>query len=291
MRRVFLCIISCFSLTLSAQEGPVINEPDIVDSVAYNPDEDTSFIFLPDSEFRTLTIDFEHPAHEIYLIWDTVIPNPYQIDLSDMCDTVILDLTGENTSAFSMPVPGNIVSPFGFRRYRYHYGIDLKLNIGDTVVAAFDGVVRYQKFSRTYGNYVVIRHRNGLETLYAHLKETKVINNQEVRAGELIGLGGSTGRSTGPHLHFEVRYLGQPFNPEEIIDFYGCSLKSRYYFLDNSTFSFLPDVKKIRYYKIRRGDTLGKIAHKYGVTVRYLCRLNNIKPTTILRIGRYIRYS
>jgi murein DD-endopeptidase MepM/ murein hydrolase activator NlpD len=293
LKKIAYILISAiiFPLATLGQEGPIMSENENPETGVYVPDADTSNETELEPQFQSLSFDMIHPAHEIYMVWDTMAINPYHIDMANMCDTVLLDLTNGNPKGFSMPVPGDITSVFGFRKNRYHYGIDLNLRTGDTVVSAFDGTVRLQKKSKSYGNYIIVRHPNGLETLYAHLKAIKVTNNQEVKAGELIGLGGSTGRSTGPHLHFEVRYLGQPFNPSEIINFYGCCLKEDYYLLDKSTFGFIADAKKIRYYKVRSGDTLGKIARRYGVSVSYLCKINHIKSTSLLRVGHYLRYS
>ncbi|MBF0976287.1 MAG: M23 family metallopeptidase, partial [Bacteroidetes bacterium] len=102
------------------------------------------------------------------------------------------------------------------RRRRYHYGTDIGLKVGDSIVSVFDGTVRIVSYdAHGYGNYIVVRHNNGLESLYAHLSQTIAVENQKVKAGELIGLGGNTGRSTGPHLHFEFRFLGNPFNTKK----------------------------------------------------------------------------
>ena len=115
-----------------------------------------------------------------------------------------------------------MTSNYGYRpRFRrVHKGIDLNLAVGDTVRAAFSGKVRLTKYERKgYGYYVVLRHENGMETVYGHLSRFLVKPDQYVRAGEPIALGGNTGRSTGPHLHFETRYLGIAINPAAIIDF------------------------------------------------------------------------
>lgn len=115
-----------------------------------------------------------------------------------------------------------VTSNYGYRRSfgRNHHGIDLKANIGDTVYAAFDGKVRIQQYNKGgYGNYIVIRHEESVETIYAHLSRSLVKKNQEVKAGEPIGLSGNSGRSTGPHLHFEIRFMGIALNPGAIADF------------------------------------------------------------------------
>lgn len=165
---------------------------------------------------------------EIYSVnWDSPHVNPY-VGMA-IPDTKDLDLTG-----YYHPVPGAVTSNFGYRpRFgRVHKGIDLRLSVGDTVCSAFDGVVRLTKFERRgYGYYVVIRHDNGMETVYGHLSKFLVKPNQRVRAGEAIALGGNTGRSTGPHLHFETRYMGIAINPSLMIDF-----EKKMTFSDNFTF-------------------------------------------------------
>lgn len=148
--------------------------------------------------------------------WQSESVNPY-------AGALIPDVKEINVSNFVAPLKNcNVSSPYGWRaRFgRMHRGVDLTLHVGDTVSSAFDGVVRLVKYeARGYGNYVVIRHNNGMETVYGHLSRTLVKPNQRVKAGQTIALGGNTGRSTGPHLHFETRYMGLAINPEAIIDF------------------------------------------------------------------------
>jgi murein DD-endopeptidase MepM/ murein hydrolase activator NlpD len=206
-----------------------------------------------------------------------------------------LCLADSTDCAFVHPVTGKINSKFGWRRYRMHKGIDIDLEIGDPVYAAFDGVVRISKYNYGgFGNYVMIRHYNGIETLYGHLSVRLVEPNQTVRAGDIIGLGGNTGRSTGPHLHFETRFLGQAFDPSRIIDFDSGCLKQTEIHLDQSYFPYLVNPrayqsKYARYHKIRPGDTLWGLSRKYGTSVNALCRLNGIRKTTTLRVGRTLR--
>jgi murein DD-endopeptidase MepM/ murein hydrolase activator NlpD len=244
------------------------------------------------------------PFHDHYLNWDTTTIHPYHFDLTKMQDTVLLVLADHKDCAFMIPVAGYVTSNFGPRsRTRYHYGIDLKLNVGDSVSAAFDGIVRISHYSSSYGNCVVIRHYNGLETLYAHLSKRFVVPGQVVRAGDVIACGGTTGHSTGPHLHFEVRYLGQPIDPNEIIDF----SDSNYHFLRKDTLAltghsfeylekFRNSAKHLRatagfrsVYVIRKGDTLGKIAVKNGTTINRICQLNRISRNSRLRPGKKLR--
>lgn len=161
-----------------------------------------------DEEITITDVDFLHG-------WENPRVNCYtDVDIPQMAK---LDV-----SEFQMPVNGKMTSGYGYRpRFRrMHRGVDLSLNTGDTVRAAFSGRIRIVSYEGGgYGNYVVIRHDNGVETVYGHFSKHLVKRDQFVKAGEPIGLGGSTGRSTGPHLHFEVRYLGLALNPSTIIDF------------------------------------------------------------------------
>jgi hypothetical protein len=137
---------------------------------------------------------------------------------SDLPDTISLQLINGNEK-FYMNWYGSLSSSYGFRWGRKHEGLDIPLHTGDSVFSSFDGIVRFAKSTTSgYGNCVIIRHFNGLETLYGHLSKISVNENQFIEAGSLIGLGGSTGRSTGPHLHFETRYKDYSFNPMKIID-------------------------------------------------------------------------
>ena len=158
-------------------------------------------------------------------------------DLSLLKDTVWLCLTEDSNKGFKIPVPGVTTSRYGIRNGKNHNGIDLSLKTGDTVSAAWSGKVRYAKYNDGgFGNLVIIRHYNGLETFYAHLSKLLVFPDQDVIAGETIGLGGTTGHSSGPHLHFEVRFYDDPINPEEMIDFANKKLKIENLFVHKSLF-------------------------------------------------------
>lgn len=167
--------------------------------------------------------DLSNPASDIYTDW-----NNDQISRvgGHVAANYKIDLRG-----FHMPTPSRkVTSNFGPRWGRQHAGIDVKVYIGDTISAAFDGKVRIVKYDgKGYGYYVVIRHPNGLETLYGHLSKQLVKPDQIVRAGEPIGLGGNTGRSTGSHLHFETRLLGQAINPAFMFDFERQDVTGDYY--------------------------------------------------------------
>ena len=143
-------------------------------------------------------------------IWSNTNLFPYNFDLRNMPQRVEFFLTYGLGDDFSMPVGGNVTSEFGHRWGRHHNGMDLDLETGDGVKAVFEGKVRYAQYHASYGYLIVIRHYNGLETYYAHLSSILVHANDKIKAGQLIGLGGNTGRSYGSHLHFEVRYKRPP---------------------------------------------------------------------------------
>lgn len=201
-----------------------------------------------------------------------------------------IDITMGETSCYTFPLDQlKVNSNFGWRRGRVHAGIDLDLETGDNVYAIIDGVVKEAEYSRGYGNLVILQHENGLETYYAHLSKIKVEPGDVVESGDLIGLGGSTGRSTGPHLHFEVRYHGAYMDPNHVIDFKTGELKSDMLTLEKNTFKMLNDVNKAKYHTVRRGDTLSGIASRYGTSVSKICRLNGISSNKVIRPGQRIR--
>ena len=271
--------LSSFSQDLIARQAPIDKKLKSVDSLALQK--------------QIRAEQSEYPALSLYPNWNNLYVHAYGNAI--IPDTYTIDLTG-----FHMPTPSTkITSPFGPRWRRMHNGLDLKVNIGDTIVAAFDGKVRIVKYERRgYGKYVVIRHDNGLETVYGHLSKQLVEENQLVKAGEVIGLGGNTGRSTGSHLHFETRFLGIAINPIYMFDFPKQDIVA-----DTYTFRKAKGVKRagshdtqvadgtIRYHKVKSGDTLSRIAKLRGVSVSTLCKLNRIKPTTTLRIGQVLRCS
>ena len=272
--------LNSFSQDLIARQAPIDKKLKTVDSLALQK--------------QIRAEQSEYPALSLYPNWNNQYVHAYGNAI--IPDTYTIDLTG-----FHMPTPSTkITSPFGPRWRRMHNGLDLKVNIGDTIVAAFDGKVRIVKYERRgYGKYVVIRHDNGLETVYGHLSKQLVEENQLVKAGEVIGLGGNTGRSTGSHLHFETRFLGIAINPIYMFDFPKQDIVA-----DTYTFRRTQGSSKragshdtqvadgtIRYHKVKSGDTLSRIAKLRGVSVSTLCKLNRIKPTTTLRIGQVLRCS
>ena len=257
---------------LLARQAPIDVKLKAVDSLAL-----TKYIRAEQSLF---------PADDIYPNWTNASVNSYgNVALPDSC---VFDLTD-----FAMPTTNTrITDVFGYRprRRRLHNGLDVKVYIGDTIRSAFSGKVRIVKDQgrrRGYGKYIVIRHDNGLETVYGHLSKQLVKEEQLVKAGEPIGLGGNTGRSTGSHLHFETRFLGVALDPAKMFDFEKQDiLADTYTYRKKQTKT--PSGGDI-YYKVRKGDTLGKIAARQGVTVSQLCKLNGITTKSILRVGQVLR--
>lgn len=265
----------------------------------------------------TMREELESPSADLYANWD----NKYAHRATELPETYKIDLRH-----FTMPTTSRVItSNFGSRWGRQHKGLDIKVYIGDTIRAAFSGKVRIVRYEAGgYGKYIVIRHNNGLETIYGHLSKQLVEENQEVRSGEVIGLGGNTGRSTGSHLHFETRLCGVALNPALMFDFRAQDVTGDYYAFNKETYdnestnatrlrgkqdsstyastnssddyatnkrttSGLTD--QISYHKVKKGETLERIAKKRGVTVEKICKLNHISKTMRLRPGQILRYS
>lgn len=265
----------------------------------------------------TMREELESPSADLYANWD----NKYAHRATELPETYKIDLRH-----FTMPTTSRVItSNFGSRWGRQHKGLDIKVYIGDTIRAAFSGKVRIVRYERGgYGKYIVIRHNNGLETIYGHLSKQLVEENQEVRSGEVIGLGGNTGRSTGSHLHFETRLCGVALNPALMFDFRAQDVTGDYYAFNKETYdnestnatrlrgkqdsstyastdssddyatnkrttSGLTD--QISYHKVKKGETLERIAKKRGVTIEKICKLNHITKTMRLRPGQILRYS
>lgn len=272
--------------------------------------------FITDEEFDGIMNDYIHNWIEsdtslgFVQTWDheECYTSGRKNDLSKLKDTISINLIDSKHPLFVPPVPGIVTSRYGFRHGRYHNGIDLDLETGDTVRSAWDGRVRYAKYNGGgFGNLVIVRHYNGFETFYAHLSEILVSPDQEVKAGEFIGLGGNTGRSYGSHLHFEVRFYDAPINPEQIINFEAKVVKESTIKLHRGLFR--PGAKPTdqeehgesytnvarasararRYYRVRNGDTLSEIAVRNNTTVSRICSLNGIRPTKTLQVGQSLR--
>jgi LysM repeat protein len=290
---IFILCVTFFIQTIKAQN----NYPDFI----YESSNDSIDLANDFYDFSD-SLSYLFSASDLYKEWNNEAVYIKEKDLSEMKDSLHLILVyGEHN--YCHPVKGITTSRFGWRRYRYHYGIDINLETGDTVRAAFDGMVRYAGYNKGgFGNLVVIRHINGLETLYAHLSKITVDTNQIIKAGDILGLGGNTGRSYGSHLHFETRFLGTAFDPEELIDFKKFCLKSDTLILSKDDFNYLGNKSKTSsvstpvvndgnatYHIVRSGNTLSGIAVSYGTTVTRLCQLNGFSRNTVLQLNQRIR--
>lgn len=243
------------------------------------------------------------PAYEEYEGFDTRNLFHHDATMKDLftsADTLNF-LLCRDVCDFVYPAPGVLTSPFGPRWGRMHYGLDIDLETGDPVAAAFEGMVRISQFHASYGNVVVIRHSNGLETLYAHMSQRRVKPGDYVQPGDIIGLGGNTGRSYGSHLHFEIRFKGQAIDPNYVVDPGKQALRDWNFSLTASILNNRSNQEAYaraldarsgskKYHVVHRGETLSSIARKRGTSVSALCRLNNIHNTNRLRAGQKLRY-
>ncbi len=302
MKHLLLLFLLFFSLNSFSQR--------IIDTVFINGEKvfiksNHTWIYEKDLNFNGILNEYVHQqiASDTSLNYiyewnhEECFPSDFKNDPNKLKDTIWLCLKDSVHGGFVMPFNGRVTSHFGWRRGRMHNGTDIDLVTGDTVRAAFSGKIRYAKYNTGgFGNLVIIRHYNGLETLYAHLSQMLVVPNQEVKAGDPIGLGGNTGRSYGSHLHFETRFYDIPIDPEKLIDFKKGVLKDDNLLVHKKLFhgtarsSYTTSSSGGRkYYRIRSGDTLSSIARRNGTTVSRLCQLNGIRPTSILRVGKTLR--
>lgn len=256
------------------------------------------------------------PSAQLYKEWS----NKYAHRATKLPDSFLINLRH-----FCMPTTSKVItSNFGRRWGRMHKGLDIKVYIGDTIRAAFAGKVRIVKYEANgYGNYVVIRHYNGLETIYGHMSKHLVEENQTVNPGDPIGLGGNTGRSTGSHLHFETRLCGVALNPALMFDFRNQDVTGDTYMFRRNTYNKASELASrdnganeddedvtsaqtreerrsssaaranndVRYHKVKKGETLSAIARKRGISIDKLCKLNRISKSKRLRPGQILRYS
>ena len=233
-----------------------------------------------------------YPAHNLYKSWNTLLPHPYKNDICTSDTESIFCLTDNYMNCgYGHPFEGVITSRFGWRDGRHHNGIDIDLIRGDTVVSAFRGVVRLAKWTGGYGRTIVVRHHNGLETIYAHLYKFLVKPGDFVEPGQPIARGGNSGASRGSHLHFETRFKGKALNPESLIDFKKFQLHSDSLVIRKTQSGYVSFQPGTLFHKIRGGDYLYKIATQYGVSVNQICRWNGIKRNTILIAGKQLKVS
>lgn len=315
IKRTIECLVLLAVTGVHAQEPPIsvpsVPEPTDampIDTLA-SDNEAVHIVLYNDNTWRYVRNTDFIKDDSIYLKhWSTTSLFPY--NGAALPESVAIELV-DSLQAYHYPYKARVYSKYGMRRRRQHQGVDLPLKVGDPIYATFNGRVRISLYNTGgYGNLIILRHDNGLETVYGHLTERAVQAGDWVEAGQIIGYGGSTGRSSGPHLHFETRYYGQSFDPERLIDFEAGTLRQTDFLLKRSFFSINSsfgqdfeeedgdspeeEVKKPAaaqhvYHKIKSGDTLGAIARKYGTTVRRVCQLNGINEKKLLQIGKSLR--
>lgn len=299
-----------FSISINFAIGQELsNEP--AGGMDENELEELEIMLPPSNSAIPMAINIPE-LNKFYTSWDTMYVRRYSEVPPALGDSINLLLFNEYSTGFVFPVEGTFLSPFGYRGRRVHSGVDIKLEAGDPVSAAFDGVVRMSRYYSGYGNCVVIRHYNGLETLYGHLSKLVARVGQQVKAGDIIGLGGRTGRASCNHLHFETRFQGKAFNPKQMINFETFSLLSDTFTVTKATYGlsrdYLPGTsscklvadennvkskakssKSKKYHTIKSGDTLSALSRKYGTSVSQLCSINGIKKTKKLQLGTKLR--
>lgn len=301
MKPIVLTLIACLFFTFNNIAQQVLSDT-IQTKIATNEIEIDSLLGTIEEIHEDSLKSLDESLYKN--IWSsTQIKYPVNT-LPNKNDTILITFLSAGQSKFVMPYKGQVISKYGPRRGRMHTGTDIRLNSGDTVRNAFDGKVRLAKRFSGYGNLVLVRHNNGLETIYGHLKTIKVKVNDSIKAGDLIGLGGRTGRATCNHLHFETRLFGQPFDSNKYIDFETFNLRSDKIYYANKRF----EVDKANFRKkplpsdgadfvagagtkhvIRKGDNLSTIARRYHTSVKKICAANKITAQTTLKIGRVLK--
>lgn len=295
-------LINCIDLYLGIHKMTRMELANLIDSLFESDDIPYSLInqinlyvasgpsFPEDNMIIPVDTSY-YPANIYYSNdWNTQVPHPYPLSMTanDTVIKLVLNNLGKS-DGFVMPVQNVLTSKFGWRDGRPHKGIDIDLEVWDTVVTAFPGMVRVAKYYGGYGRVVVVRHYNGLETLYAHLHRIKVQPGDTVQAGDLIGLGGSSGHSTGSHLHFETRFKGIPINPLAFIDYKEQNLVSDTLVLKKTKYGYAAYPEGTKFYEVKRGDSLYEIAKAFGITTNQLAELNGIRKNQILIVGQTLR--
>jgi len=293
---LLIVLLSVFSFGIASAQLSLLKEIENTSLIAKNVSIQEQQILIDslltiEAEFNEFDEE-EYPAGYLYIgEWDNSTLNPYQVKIAALPDSFLI-----NCADFFPPVENVITSEYGPRWGQFHAGMDFRVRIGDSIRSAFEGKVRITKMGKGkvgYGYFVVVRHENGLETLYGHLSKILVTPNQDVKAGDVIGLGGNTGRSTGPHLHFEMRFLGNALNPRKMIDFECFATYNDTYTVTKQSFSELTAYlnNPARYYNVKSGDTLGRIAINHRTTVSKLQQLNRLGKSTAIRPGQKLRVS
>lgn len=325
------CVLACLSVQ-ARYVPPIENLPAVAVDTVETDDPDTKLILFSNNTWQYYRPELADKLKDEAVYhdnWDTTSMFAYkEIKVADLPEIIELNLI-KDLSEYHAPVVGKVYSKYSWRSGRMHKGVDVPLKVGTPIYATFDGRVRMATYTTSgYGFFIILRHGNGLETWHGHMCRLNVKAGDYVKAGQVIGYGGNTGRSTGPHLHYEMRYCDLTFDPEYLIDFETGELRYTTFSLEKSflnsqsraselldeddTFKMpsvdgndsisediLSEIDKEKnktlaeqravYHVIKSGDMLGKLAIKYGVSIDQICKLNNISRTTTLKLGRRLR--
>jgi murein DD-endopeptidase MepM/ murein hydrolase activator NlpD len=279
-----------------------MSEPELIlllDSLFDTDGKDTVLFVMINNQLDTLRNSYPKnqfndgfgffPAHRFYGSWNTRMLFPYPDSLYKADTLIDIDLSSAVSGPFVYPFDGAFTSGYGWRDSAFHRGIDIDLNRGDTVKAAFTGMVRFAGKQGGYGNVVIIRHYNGLETVYAHLWKIKVKPGDIITSGQLVGLGGNTGHSTGTHLHFEIRFRGVAINPAYLININERKLINEKVALVRTKQGYAVRPHNLAFHVVQRGDNITKIAQQYGRSVKEVRAYNGWEGNVKLKQGQLIR--
>ncbi|WP_417856951.1 peptidoglycan DD-metalloendopeptidase family protein [Xanthomarina gelatinilytica] len=294
MKLVFALLFLCVTYSSIAQnKSPEVYSPESTQFI----DDLEAYLTSIHTETETMDITSEFwDTSKIKIDYDTEVAYPIHIQFKD--------------TNYVSPIPRNkvITSRYGWRKGRAHKGIDIDLITGDSLYAMFDGVVRFANYSSGHGRTVVVRHFNGLETVYAHLSRYGVKENDTVVAGSYLGKGGTSGNARGSHLHLEMNYEGIPVNPEYLLDFnenneirakdiwitktwtrpelHSSKRQSKLEIFSTEEEAIASMNREPKVYIVKKGDTLSKISLRNNTSITAICKSNHMKRNSTLRIGQ-----
>ena len=295
--KLIICSLLLLSISFQVFSQSNIKFPDAKPLPDYLVTNDSLIVSTEDKSIGLVDIKSHH--------WDTKKFNPYKDELVKFPIQIKF-----KDSLYRTPILDSMVitSRFGWRNRRAHKGIDIDLITGDEVVSVLDGIVRFARYNSGHGKTIIVRHYNGLETVYAHLSSYKVKVNDTVRRGQILGKGGATGNARGSHLHLIVNYKGIAINPEYLFDFTGTNKiranelwvtqrwtapyyhssrrRTKLELLKTKDEAIASLTKEKTIYIVKRGDTLSRISRRNNVSIRSICIANNIKSTSVLRVGQ-----
>ena len=294
MKLVFALLFLCVTYSSIAQnKSPEVYSPESTQFI----DDLEAYLTSIHTETETMDITSEFwDTSKIKIDYDTEVAYPIHIQFKE--------------TNYVSPIPRNkvITSRYGWRKGRAHKGIDIDLITGDSLYAMFDGVVRFANYSSGHGRTVVVRHFNGLETVYAHLSRYGVKENDTVVAGSYLGKGGTSGNARGSHLHLELSCNGIPVNPEYLLDFnenneirakdiwitktwtrpelHSSKRQSKLEIFTTEEEAIASMNREPKVYIVKKGDTLSKISLRNNTSITAICKSNHMKRNSTLRIGQ-----